>query len=266
VAFAPANGWLASAGGDGTLCLWEVPSGKLLHSLPAHGGAPVSCVAFAPDGTLASGGFDGLVKLWDAGKGRELATLTPEADKDKKPDRPTPISGLAFSRDSASLALGVGDPLWDTGKIEIWDVARRERKNRWTGPNRLRGLALADNGLVITAGTQERLGPGLVELREADTGKADKVIRSWQFYAITGLGMLSLAVTPDGKILAAGSGHPVGTEPSGQVILADAATGKPLPGPPLLPAGITSVALSKDGRLAVADFEGVIRLYELNPR
>jgi WD40 repeat protein len=41
--------------------------------------APVSCLAFAPDGKLlASGGKDGTVRLWDVTAGKEMARLSPE--------------------------------------------------------------------------------------------------------------------------------------------------------------------------------------------
>ncbi len=269
VAFAAKDPWLASAGADGFLRLWEVPAGKPLHALRAHGDAPVSCVAFSADGTLASGGFDGLVKLWHAAKGEARTTLTPAVER--KGEKPRPIASLAFSRDAASLAVGSGDPIFSDSRVEIWDVSRRERKSRWPGPFGLRGLAFgADADTLFVAGTTQPgtpgdpngPGPGLVELRQSSDGKTAKVARGLRHYGISE-GMLCVAVSPNGKVLAAGSGSPTSRAPFGQIILADAATLKLLPAP-LLPAGVSAVALSSDGRLAVADVEGVIRTYQLN--
>jgi len=272
VAFAPKDPWLASAGADGFLRLWEVPAGKPLHALRAHGDAPVSCVAFSADGTLASGGFDGLVKLWDAAKGEaRTMPLTPAVER--KGEKPRPIASLAFSRDAASLAVGLGDPIWsDDSRVEIWDVSRRERKSRWPGTVGLRGLAFgADADTLFVAGATRPgalpddpngPGPGLVEQRQSSDGKTAKVARGLRHYG-SSEGMLCVAVSPNGKVLAAGSGSPTSREPFGQIILADAATLKLLPAP-LLPAGVSAVALSSDGRLAVADVEGVIRMYQLN--
>ena len=64
VAFSPDGKTLASDGGDGTVILWEVSTGKRLRTLTGHIGG--IAVAFSPDGkTLASGSWDGTVLLWD---------------------------------------------------------------------------------------------------------------------------------------------------------------------------------------------------------
>jgi WD40 repeat protein len=66
VAFSPDGSLLASAGGDKTVRVWEVKSGRLLATLEGHSEA-VTSVAFSPDGRrLASGGLDGAVILWSA--------------------------------------------------------------------------------------------------------------------------------------------------------------------------------------------------------
>ena len=57
--------YLASAGADGTIKLWNLTLGKEAGTLTGHKGS-VLCLAFSPDGKrLASGGADGVVRLWD---------------------------------------------------------------------------------------------------------------------------------------------------------------------------------------------------------
>ena len=66
---------LASGGEDGTVRLWEAPSGQLLATLQGHTGV-VWGVALSGDGRLlASGGIDGTVRLWEVPSGQLLATL-----------------------------------------------------------------------------------------------------------------------------------------------------------------------------------------------
>ena len=75
--FSPDGERLASAGGDGTVKIWNSTTGKMIQTIPAHTDSVVS-VAFHPDGkhlASRSTGTDRTVKVWDlTATGRAVLT------------------------------------------------------------------------------------------------------------------------------------------------------------------------------------------------
>src|SRR5262249_53688580 len=118
---------LACGGGDKTIRLWDMTSGRLRRSLEGHRDW-VCAIAFSPDGkTIASGSCD-----WGYHRGRDMS-LFPRPDPGCDSQRilsdaaagalkrtvtePGRLLSLAFPPDGKSLACGIGKDvrLYDLG-------------------------------------------------------------------------------------------------------------------------------------------------------
>ncbi len=69
IQLSPDGNLLASCSQDKTCKIWEIPSGKLVHTLRGHT-SQVFSIEFSPDGKfLASCGWDKAVKIWEISSG-----------------------------------------------------------------------------------------------------------------------------------------------------------------------------------------------------
>ena len=142
VAFSPDGSILASASFDGTVRLWEVPSGRLFHVLTGHTNS-VHSVSFSPDGQiLASGGWESTIRLWDPSSGRLNRTLT----------SPSGVVGSAiFSPDGRILAVGGGD-----GVVYLWNTTTWQVEDTLTGHTHVIDfMAFSDNGSMLASASRD---------------------------------------------------------------------------------------------------------------
>jgi WD40 repeat protein len=98
-----------TAGEDGTAVIWEVATGRRIHTLRSHRGI-VNTAAFSPDGSrVATVSQDRTTRLWDARSGHLLHVLRGHRQ---------PAFDLAFSQDGRHLVTSGG---LDSTAI-IWSV------------------------------------------------------------------------------------------------------------------------------------------------
>jgi sugar lactone lactonase YvrE len=253
VAFSPDGKLLASADGDGTVGLWDPPTGQAVRAIqavtgPADANPGVAGVAFSPDGKLlASADGDGTVRLWDPATGRAIRAI--QAATSTNGGNPV-VAGVAFSPDGKLLASADGD-----GTVGLWDPAtgRAARAiQAVTGPNgSVSRVAFSPDGKLLASVDAD----GTVRLWDPVTGRAVRAIQA----AISTNGgnpvVAGVAFSRDGKLLASADADGDGT-----VQLWNPATGRAVR---TIQAGVLGVAFSPDGKLlASADNDGTVQVWD----
>jgi WD40 repeat protein len=224
VAFSPDGQSLASGGADGSIRIWDKASGKKTASWQAHE-LKVLSLGYSPDGkTLASGGtciavIAGVargsihadhIRLWDPKTGKELRQHTMKG------------SSVSWSPDGRTL-LAAGN--YVTGSQENGVTYRASGSKATLGPpgknaewSEIKGVgsiaAFSADGRLIALAYGNRLHTaGMAKYRYYENEQKHHRISIWE--AATGQEVLqipeddacSVAISPDGKKLAAGFTH-----------------------------------------------------------
>ncbi|MFO1095360.1 MAG: protein kinase [Planctomycetaceae bacterium] len=140
ISVSPDGGRVAAAGGDGSISLWDIETGRQKHSYEAHKGY-TACVVFHPDGRhLASVGADRQVRVWDLASGMKVFA---------RPCDAAHVYGTAysaaFSPDGRLLAAG------NDGVVNLWDWRANECVRELTGHEKMRiSVAFGEDGRVAS--------------------------------------------------------------------------------------------------------------------
>jgi WD40 repeat protein len=159
-----------------------------------------------------------------------------------------PVSALAFGPDGKTLAVG------GYREVLIWDLAEARLARRLGGgklAGQVRGVAYSADGQLLAAAAGPPGGSGTVELVDPQTGKSLATLEGPKDEA------LSLALSPDGKLLAAGAADNaayVWSLESKQLVTTLKEHGD----------WVLGVAFSPDGKfLATAGADKTVRLWDL---
>ena len=105
MSFSPDGQWLASGSWDGTVRVWQAPTGQEVARMTHED--RVEAVAFSPDGQWVASGGGRTVWVWHATTGQEVARMDHEGR----------VEAVAFSPDGQWLASGSWD---DTVRVWLW--------------------------------------------------------------------------------------------------------------------------------------------------
>jgi WD40 repeat protein len=208
------------------LFLWNAATGKLVHQIAAAD-EPL-CAAFSADGKiLAIGHEDRWIRIWDVATGKE-----------KKPFGAPNVAGapLALSSNGKTLATR-----GDAGSVQLWSYPEGKRLRdfgRGRDPN---CLALSPTGTLLVTGDAD----GHLRFFDVVSGNETRDFlahSSQNDDQVEANSVLSVAFSPDGKLIASGGCDC-------RVRVWDAKTGKAVRASPSQSVFMFGVAFSPDGKL-----------------
>jgi WD40 repeat protein/serine/threonine protein kinase len=251
---------LLTAHSDHSLRLWDVGTGKDLHTFTGHT-QPIAAVAISPDGRLAiSGGgtqpklgppagVDAAIRVWDL-EGLQPRGQWQPSDNDKEGGGA--LTRLAFSPDGKQAVS------FHQSVPRIWEVATGKQRTFTVKGDVAECAALSPDGTQLALGTRA----GKVFLLDATTGAVVREMggqRGWVRY---------VTFTPDGRrvVAAGGEGAPAGPDGRYPIHVWDAADGRPLHAFPGHTKPVRRLAVTGEGQvLYSAGQDGAVWRWDLGP-
>ncbi len=202
VAFSP-DGRAIAAASNTDILIWDVATGRRLHTLSGHSGA-VTCVAFIPNGrVVVSAGYENTVRVWSTATGEHLATIyrfagssdwlvvTPDGLFDGSPAGWRSVLWRFSDRiDDVAPVEAFFDEYYSPGLLGEIFAGRRPRPPRAvvekdrrlprvtvSAPAAPAGQGVADRRVPVQIGVAEATGSGVRDVRLFRNGSLVKVWR-----------------------------------------------------------------------------------------
>ncbi|MDF5725797.1 MAG: serine/threonine protein kinase [Rhizonema sp. PD37] len=267
IAISPNHQTLASCHDDKKIRLWDLETQKVIHTFVGHSQA-VRSLAFSPDGkVLATASDDKTIKLWNLDTCQEIFTLCGHTHAVKS----VAFSPISPSQEEYVPILASGS--WDK-TIKIWNVNTGTEICTLTGHQlQVSAVAFSPQGELLASASLDRT----IRLWNISIDSSlptvsfqpillEKELKNRPQYTLLGTlsghawAVLTVAFSPDGKILATGS-------EDNTIKLWQVNTGKIIDTLPGHSWSVVALAFSTDGEMLVSgSWDKTVKLWRVHTK